>query len=57
MSRSHTDANVMCLAADLLGDDLIERMVKGWLGTPFEGGRHARRLEKIGQYEHDHEKT
>ena len=57
LSRSHNDANVMCLAADLLGDDLIERMVKGWLDTKFEGGRHARRLEKIGQYERDHEKA
>lgn len=55
MCRSHNDANVMCLAADLLGHDLIERMVRKWLETSFEGGRHARRLEKVTQYEHDHE--
>jgi ribose 5-phosphate isomerase B len=55
MSRSHNDSNVMCLAADLLGHDLIERMVRSWLDTKFEAGRHARRLEKIEKYEHDHE--
>jgi ribose 5-phosphate isomerase B len=47
MSRRHNDANVLCLSADLLGEELMERMVKLWLETPFEGGRHARRVEKI----------
>jgi ribose 5-phosphate isomerase B len=47
LSRSHNDANVLCLSADLLGEELIERMLKIWLETPFEGGRHARRVEKI----------
>lgn len=56
MCRSHNDANVLCLAADLLGDELVERMVRKWLETSFEGGRHARRLEKVAKYEHDHEK-
>lgn len=51
LSRSHNDSNVMCLSGDLLGEQLIERMVKIWLQTPFDGGRHARRVEKIGQYE------
>lgn len=54
MSRLHNDANVMCLSADLLGEDAVERMVKAWLDTRFEGGRHARRLEKIIQYERGH---
>jgi ribose 5-phosphate isomerase B len=54
MSRLHNDANVMCLSADLLSEDAIERIVKVWLETNFEGGRHARRLEKINKYEHDH---
>jgi ribose 5-phosphate isomerase B len=57
MSRQHNDANVMCLSADLLGEDAMERMVKTWLETKFDGGRHARRLEKIEKYEHDHEKA
>jgi len=56
MSRQHNDANVMCMSADLLGEEAMERMVKTWLDTKFDGGRHARRLEKIAKYEHDHEK-
>src|SRR5262245_47492882 len=51
MSRRHNDANVLCLSADLLGDELIDRMVRIWLETEFEGGRHARRVEKISRYE------
>jgi ribose 5-phosphate isomerase B len=51
MSRRHNDANVLCLSADLLGDELIDRMVRIWLETDFEGGRHARRVEKIARYE------
>lgn len=51
MSRRHNDANVLCLSADLLGEELIHRMVKIFLETPFDGGRHARRVEKIGKIE------
>lgn len=51
MSRRHNDANVLCLSADLLGEGLIERMVHIWLQTEFEGGRHARRVEKIARIE------
>jgi ribose 5-phosphate isomerase B len=51
MSRRHNDANVLCLSADLLGDELIDRMLRIWLETPFEGGRHARRVEKIVRFE------
>ena len=45
MSRRHNDANVLCLSADLLGEELIERMLRIWLETEFESGRHARRRE------------
>lgn len=51
MSRRHNDANVLCLSADLLGDRLVNRMVEIWLRTEFEGGRHARRIEKIARIE------
>ena len=51
MSRRHNDANVLCLSADLLGGELIERMVRIWLETEFEGGRHARRIDKITSFE------
>ncbi len=51
MSRRHNDANVLCLSGDLLGEELMERMARLFLETPFEGGRHARRVEKIKQIE------
>lgn len=47
MSRRHNDVNVLCLSADMLGVKLIDRMVELWLTTEFEGGRHARRVDKI----------
>lgn len=47
MSRGHNDANVVCLSADLLGQRLIEKIVQVWLATPFQGGRHERRIRKI----------
>ena len=54
MSRRHNNANILCLSADLLGEELIERMVKLWLETEFEGGRHSRRVDKITKYEQEH---
>jgi ribose 5-phosphate isomerase B len=51
MSRRHNNANVLCLSADLLGEELIDRMVHIWLTTDFEGGRHARRVDKITRFE------
>ncbi len=57
LSRRHNDANVMCLSADLIGEDQIEKMVLSWLTTDFEGGRHARRIEKVAAYEKANEST
>lgn len=57
MSRSHNDANVICLSADLLGQRLIEKIVDVWLGTPFQGGRHERRVKKIGAIEEGRDPT
>ena len=51
MCRRHNDANVLCLSADLLGEELMVRMVRIFLETPFEAGRHARRVEKICKIE------
>ena len=51
MSRRHNDANVLCMSADLLGQELIDRLVQVWLKTDFEGGRHQRRVDKITQFE------
>lgn len=47
LSRSHNNANVLCLSGDLLGQTLVKRIVDTWLGTPFQGGRHERRVAKI----------
>ena len=51
MSRRHNNANVLCLPADLLGDELMCRLVDVWLETEYEAGRHERRLEKIAEFE------
>lgn len=51
LARRHNDANVLCLPADLIGEELIRRVVDTWLRTTYEGGRHARRLQKITDYE------
>ncbi len=55
MSRLHNDSNILCLSADLLGDRLVNRMVEIWVKTEFEGGRHARRVEKISQLESEND--
>jgi ribose 5-phosphate isomerase B len=51
LSRRHNDTNVLCLSGDALSDSLMDRIVRLWIDTPFEGGRHARRVEKIASLE------
>ncbi len=52
MSRRHNNANVLCLASDVLGEELIRRIVSSWLATEFDqGGRHERRVRKLGWIE------
>ena len=51
LSKSHLDANVICLSGDLLGQRLIEKVVMLWLNTEFAGGRHERRVNKIRSIE------
>jgi len=51
LSRRHNDLNVLCLSGDMLGDRLVDHLVEIWLSTPFDGGRHARRLAKISEME------
>jgi ribose 5-phosphate isomerase B len=53
MCRRHNDVNVLCLSGDMLGEKRMDRLVEIWLTTEFEGGRHARRLEKIAGLEHE----
>ena len=47
MTRRHNDANVLAMGAGIVGYNLAERMVDVFLTTEFEGGRHARRVDKI----------
>jgi len=51
MCRRHNDVNVLCLPGDLIGDRPVGDLVRIWLATEFEGGRHSRRLEKIAGIE------
>jgi ribose 5-phosphate isomerase B len=55
LSRTHNDANVLCLSADLLGQRLIEKIVDKFMASEFEGGRHARRLAKVAAIEAGHD--
>lgn len=47
LSRSHNDANILVLPSRFLSDDEAVDILHRFLDTPFEGGRHARRVEKI----------
>ena len=47
MSREHNDANVLCLGGRVIGPDLANEVVSAFLNASFEGGRHARRIDKI----------
>jgi glycine hydroxymethyltransferase len=50
-SRAHNDANVLALPARILDEPQIVASIGAWLETPFDGGRHARRVEKIAEFE------
>jgi ribose 5-phosphate isomerase B len=50
VSRLHNDANVICLPARYVSLDLSKSMVREFITTSFEGGRHQRRVEKISQF-------
>lgn len=47
MSKRHNNSNILVLGARVVGDILAMEIVKAWLETPFEGGRHQRRLDKF----------
>lgn len=51
LARSHNNANVICMSADLLGQRLIEKIAEIAVHTQFEGGRHEKRIAKISQLE------
>ncbi len=51
LAREHVGANVLTLGGKVIGSALALEMVKVWLETPFAGGRHQRRTDKILEVE------
>ena len=47
MSRQHNDSNLLVLGGRVIGEELAKEIVSVWLKTPFEGGRHKKRIEKF----------
>ena len=52
-SREHNDANILVLSGAKTAANLARQIVETWLATPFGGGRHQRRVDKIAQVEQD----
>lgn len=53
MSRLHNNTNVLCLGALMIGPAVAEEIVRTWIETDYEGGRHQRRLDKIADLERE----
>ena len=53
MSRAHNDANVLSIGGRIVGIGLAEEILRLWLDTPFEGGRHQRRVDQIRELERE----
>jgi len=51
MSREHNDANVLAMGARVIGPELAREVLRAWLAGKFAGGRHQRRVDKIGNVE------
>jgi ribose 5-phosphate isomerase B len=51
LAAEHNGANVLCLSGRLFKAPALRRMLKAWLTTPFGGGRHQRRIDKISAME------
>ena len=49
MSRRHNNANILVMGGRVIGTELAKEIVRVWLETPFEGGRHQRRIDKMDQ--------
>jgi len=49
--RRHNDLNILCIARNMLSEEQIHQIVQVWLVTPFDGGRHERRVDKIRSIE------
>ena len=54
LTRAHNDSNVVAMGARVIGIEVAKAIVETFLSTPFDGGRHARRIDKITEYEKNH---
>jgi ribose 5-phosphate isomerase B len=57
LARFHNDANMISLGARIVGSEVAKEIVRTFLATPFEGGRHVERLRKIAKYEEQPKKS
>lgn len=54
LSRAHNNTNILCLSDQTAQQEpLMRKLIEIWLATPFDGGRHERRVNKISRYEKD----
>ena len=51
LCREHNDSNILIMGGRVVGHGLAREIVKVWLSTPFDGGRHQKRLDKINQFD------
>jgi len=51
LSRRHNNSNVLSIGQRMVSYEIVERIVKIWLETPFDGGRHAQRIAELDRYE------
>ena len=47
LCRRHNDLNILCIANDMMHEEQVHQIVRVWLTTPFDGGRHERRINRI----------
>ena len=51
--RRHNDLNILCVSNDMMSEESIHQIVQIWLTTPFDGGRHERRINRINAIERE----
>ena len=51
LCREHNDSNILIMGGRIVGHGLAREIVSVWLNTPFDGGRHQKRLDKINQFD------
>jgi ribose 5-phosphate isomerase B len=57
LSRAHNDSNVLSMGGRIVAPGLADEILKVWLETPFDGGRHERRLAQLAEIEEEERTT